>query len=250
MASRKFPLPVVMVLATVIACSGSSATVEAEALPCCNAVLRGNAVCLCGPGSLEGIACTSEGSPAGCTISCRTGGVDVSATGTPSGSCTVGDPSGAPPAGGYTPVDGNADGYDCADPETGQYVRGGDVCAGAAQICREGRCQGCGGPSQPCCPGSTCSHGCCWSGTCVAQGSWCGVEGSGKVCVTNECDYCGIWGRPCCPGGACGSGNVCAPEANLVPGRCVTCGSLGRPCCTSGAPCDPSAGTCTNGMCQ
>jgi hypothetical protein len=82
----------------------------------------------------------------------------------------------------------------------------------------------CGGPGQACCPGDSCSSGCCVNDICLANGTSCGA-GFG-TCMDNACSNCGKAGQGCCPGRTCQAGSACG-GANT----CIACGGADERCC-------------------
>ncbi|HEX6244293.1 MAG TPA: hypothetical protein VFZ61_25425 [Polyangiales bacterium] len=101
----------------------------------------------------------------------------------------------------------------------------------------------CGGPGQACCPGDSCSSGCCVNDICLANGTSCGM-GFGS-CTDNACTNCGKAGQGCCPGRTCQSGSACG-AANT----CVACGGADERCCADRVC---SAGACVGaepGVCK
>jgi hypothetical protein len=114
-------------------------------------------------------------------------------------------------------------------------------------MCQAGKCGGCGGPGEPCCPGSGVQN----EALCTDATSLCQNNGNGSVCAR-----CGGPDQPCCTGNTCSDGGCCVtnPASGSYPytrcvtsgqtcattvgsmcanGSCGTCGGLGQPCCTS-----------------
>jgi hypothetical protein len=123
------------------------------------------------------------------------------------------------------------------------FTGGSAFCTAAGLACDGGRCNTCGGPGQPCCPGQACgAGGCCVDNDCVADGASCG--GSAGTCSGGACDggACGRPGQPCCPGGI----GCSAPYAICAGGSvCETCGNEGDVCCSPGRHCNGSL-VCTS----
>lgn len=136
----------------------------------------------------------------------------------------------------------------------------GQACCTSGAACQPGNlcsanvCTACGGLSQACCAGSTCTTGTCTNGTCQTAAS-CGNAGqacctsgaacvTGSVCQAGTCAACGGLNQPCCGGSTCTTG-TCTGGTCQAP----ACGNAGQACCTSGTACLGStvcqAGTCT-----
>lgn len=174
----------------------------------------------------------------------------------------------------------------CCDPSTKLCVSIDEPCSGGTQCLATGTgaagaCTACGAPGQSCCPGDSCTSGCCdydaTPAVCVAAGSMCAALGTdSEVCPPEggSCTFCGDVDSVCCPGSTCpsstsgftlmcdatntcqecgGDGDACCPgdtcsETTTVcsAGTCTFCGVSGEPCCADdvceGATC--TAGTC------
>lgn len=168
------------------------------------------------------------------------------------------------PTGDLRAVDASADGVDlCGEPgqsccgglcrngccANGRCVILGASCSlatpppGQGMVCGpSGRCMGCGGPDQDCCPGdqSCVAGGCCFAGKCIAPTQNCGsgADSSG-TCVSGRCTGCGSSGQRCC-GPSRPTYNqisVCYETREIcTDDRCAPCGEAGQPCCRQGAP--------------
>jgi len=102
-----------------------------------------------------------------------------------------------------------------------------DAGVGPAGTCQDGRCSGCGGANQPCCPG----------GLCHADRTRCGSS--------DRCEPCGGLGGLCCEivgQPPCDLGATCGGL-----GRCEACGGPGQPCCAN-ARCE-GGGCCLDNRC-
>jgi len=106
----------------------------------------------------------------------------------------------------------------------------------------------CGAVGQRCCALTpSCSNSCCYNGTCVASGTFCG--NSNNTCQpSGHCQNCGQTNQACCGSGFCEYGNECSG------GTCRTCGANGQSCCEnigfpacgSGAVCVSASGSSQN----
>jgi hypothetical protein len=145
-------------------------------------------------------------------------------------------------------------------------IGSGQMCMQGTQpfgMCTAGKCAGCGGPGEPCCPSSgTPGETRCNDPTTVCQDNGSGIG-------IGVCAKCGGPDQPCCANNTCASGGCCVrtgsspltgrctamgvmcpspglPAGLCMNGSCGTCGAIGQPCCTGYTSfCSAPGSTCT-----
>ena len=85
----------------------------------------------------------------------------------------------------------------------------------ADATCLNGSCGGCGGSTQACCDGRTCT---------ASRAACAGAD-------VGMCQACGGGGQSCCADHFCASGLGCDFSKMAPLGACVPCGGAGAPAC-------------------
>jgi hypothetical protein len=125
-----------------------------------------------------------------------------------------------------------------------------DSLCSTGETCTPAGCQPCGGPGQPCCPGSKCSGGpreFCLNSVCIPCGELDQACCPSNVCfmeacsINDKCEQCGWQGQVCCSGSVCMTG-VCSSSSTCVP-----CGWRSQVCCAD-AGC--YSGSCSGATCR